>query len=313
MLFRSDPSLPPIVETDASDYAVAGIFSVRTDNGEIHPVAFFSRTLSRAELNYDTHDKELLAIFEAFKTWRHYLESPHHAIDVITNHKNLEYFSSTKVLTRRQARWSEYLSAFNMVIRFRPGKLGEKPDSLTRRADFYLKKGDRDFTLANPQNLRPIFTQEQLATSLRTTRLRDVASDAAALVDASIPILDISALVDDIKAGCSVDPIANKELDRCLRGSPSPRFSLSTTGLLLFDRRVYVPDYRPEQGNVRTRVLQQKHDHPTAGHFGFNKTLELLRRDYIWPSIRSDCKKFVDQCVLCACNKPSRHRPYGLL
>lgn len=88
-----------------------------------------------------THGKELLAIYEAFKTWKHDFELPHHAIDVIIGHKNLEYFSTTKILTRRQARWSEYLSAFNMVIRHRPGKLGEEPDSLTGRADFYLKKG----------------------------------------------------------------------------------------------------------------------------------------------------------------------------
>jgi RNase H-like domain found in reverse transcriptase len=66
-----DPTLPPIVETDASDYAVAGILSLRTEDNEVHPVAFYSRTLTGAELNYDTHDKELLAIFEAFKTWRH--------------------------------------------------------------------------------------------------------------------------------------------------------------------------------------------------------------------------------------------------
>ena len=80
ILHHFDPSLPPIVETDASDYAVAGIFSVCAEDGEIHPVAFYSRTLSGAELNYDTHDKELLAIYEAFKTWHHYLEftSPHH-------------------------------------------------------------------------------------------------------------------------------------------------------------------------------------------------------------------------------------------
>ena len=313
ILHHFDPALPPVVETDASDYAVAGILSVRTDDGEIHPVAFYSRTLSGAELNYDTHDKELLAVFEAFKTWRHYLESPHHTIDVITDHKNLEYFSSTKMLTRRQARWSEFLSAFNMVIRFRPGKLGEKPDSLTRRADYYLKRGDRDYTLANPQNLRPIFSQEQLATSLRATRLYAIARDAAALVDASVPVLDIAALVEDIKSGYSVDPLASRELDLCRKGSPSPRFTLSPSGLLLMDRRVYVPQFRPERGNLRTRVLQEKHDHPTAGHFGYNKTLELLRRDYVWPSMRTDCKQFVSQCVLCARNKPSRHRPYGLL
>jgi len=131
ILHHFDPSLPPIVETDASDYAIAGILSVRTDDDDIHLVTYYSRTLTGAELNYDTHNKELLAIFEAFKIWRHYLESLQHTVDVVTDHKNLEYLSTTKSLTRRQARWSEYLSAFNMVIHFCPGRLGEKPDTLT--------------------------------------------------------------------------------------------------------------------------------------------------------------------------------------
>ena len=149
-LCHFDLALHLIVETDASDYAITGIFSLSGDEGEVNPVAFYSCTLNGAKLNYDTHDKELLAIFEAFKNWHHYLESPHHTVDMVTDHKNLKYFSTMKVLSCRQARWSEYLSAFNMVVCFRPGKLGEKPDSLTRWVDYYLKGGDRDYTLANP-------------------------------------------------------------------------------------------------------------------------------------------------------------------
>src|SRR5882724_9584692 len=84
------------------------------------------------ELNYDVHDKELLAIFEAFKRWWHYLEGSALLIDVVTDHRNLQYFSTTKILTRHQARWSEYLSAFNLVIRFRPVKFGTKLNALIR-------------------------------------------------------------------------------------------------------------------------------------------------------------------------------------
>ena len=116
----------------ASDYALTAILSIVNEDNEVHPVAFHSRTFTAAELNYDTHDKELLAIFEAFKIWWHYLEGPAYPIDVVMDHKNLEYFSTTKVLTWRQARWSEYLSQFNLVIRFHPGRLGTKPDALTR-------------------------------------------------------------------------------------------------------------------------------------------------------------------------------------
>ena len=91
-----------VVEMDASDYAIAAILSQWQD-GELHPIAFFSRTLQATELNYDTYDKELLAIFSAFKTWHHYLEGTSDPVNVVTDHKNLEYFSTTKMLTRRQA------------------------------------------------------------------------------------------------------------------------------------------------------------------------------------------------------------------
>ena len=126
------PSAQLIVETDASDYALTAIFSIVNEDNEVYLVAFHSRTFTAVELNYNIHDKELLAIFEAFKIWWHYLEELAYPIDIVMDHKNLEYFSITKVLTRRQARWSEYLSQFNLVIRFYPGRLGTKLDALTR-------------------------------------------------------------------------------------------------------------------------------------------------------------------------------------
>ena len=154
------------METNASDYALTAILSIVNEDNEVHPVAFHSRTFTAAELNYDTHDKELLAIFKAFKIWRHYLEGLAYPIDVVTDHKNLEYFSTTKVLTRRQARWSKYLSQFNLVIRFRPGCLGTKLDALTRQWDVYPKGGNTGYATVNPHNFKPIFTPEQLAASV---------------------------------------------------------------------------------------------------------------------------------------------------
>ena len=53
-----------------------------------------------AELNYEIYDKELLAIFKAFQQWRNYLEGSTHAMLVLSDHKNLEYFATTKQLTR---------------------------------------------------------------------------------------------------------------------------------------------------------------------------------------------------------------------
>ena len=100
VLARWSPGDLLIVETDASDYALGAILStIDPLDNQVHPIAFHSQTFTSPELNYDVHDKELLAIFEAFKSWCHYLKGTLTPIDVITDYKNLEYFSTTKVLT----------------------------------------------------------------------------------------------------------------------------------------------------------------------------------------------------------------------
>jgi len=147
-----------IVDTDASDYVSAGILSQYDDEGILHPVAFYSKKHSPAECNYEIYDKELLTIVRVFEEWRPHLEGSRHPIQVVSNHKNLEYFMSTTLLNCRQARWSEFLSRFDFRITYRPGKAGGKPDALTRRSGDLPKEGDERL-LANqhavlkPQNL----------------------------------------------------------------------------------------------------------------------------------------------------------------
>ena len=136
VLRHFDPNLETWLETDASDFVVAAILSQRGPDGVLHPVAYMSKTMSPAECNYEIYDKELLAIVRAFEEWHPEcagtpIEEP---IKVISDHRNLETFMSTKQLNRRQARWAEFLSEFNFKITYRPGTLGAKPDSLTRRS-----------------------------------------------------------------------------------------------------------------------------------------------------------------------------------
>jgi len=139
-----------VVETDASDYVSAGVLSQYDDEGTLHPVAFYSKKHSPAECNYEIYDKELLAIVRAFEEWRPHLEGSSHPIQVLSDHKNLEYFMSTKLLNHRQARWSEFLSCFDFRIVYRPRKAGGKPDALTRRSGDLPKEGDERL-LANQQ------------------------------------------------------------------------------------------------------------------------------------------------------------------
>ena len=94
------------IKTDASGYAIGGIFSQLTlDNlGQRHPVAFFPQKMIPAETRYETHDDELLPIVEAFKTWRHYLEKSQYKVLVLTNYNNLRQFMDIKSLSSKQVR-----------------------------------------------------------------------------------------------------------------------------------------------------------------------------------------------------------------
>ena len=121
------------METDATDYVSAAVLSQPDHEGTLRPVAFMSCRHFLAECNCKIYDKELMAIVRAFEEWQPELERSPEPINVISDHKNLEYFMSSKLLSRRQARWSEFLSQFNFKISYKPGPQC-KTDALTRRS-----------------------------------------------------------------------------------------------------------------------------------------------------------------------------------
>ncbi|KAF4476546.1 Transposon Tf2-9 polyprotein [Colletotrichum fructicola Nara gc5] len=136
VLVIPDPTKQFEVEPDASDYAIGAQLSQRDSEGRLHPCAFFSRKLHGPELNYQIHDKELMAIIEAFKEWRPELSGTTHEVLVYSDHKNLSHFTTSKVLNKRQIRWSEFLSEFNFRIIHRKGSDNGRADALSRRPDY---------------------------------------------------------------------------------------------------------------------------------------------------------------------------------
>lgn len=136
--------------------------SIKFDDYDIlHPIAYFSERLNATQINYEIYDKKILAVVTAFEHWRAELEGILEPVSVIIDHKNLDYIMPTKILNRRQARWSEFLSRFNFIIKYRPGHLGSKSDLLTRSLeDLPNKKGNERLyqqhqTALKPHNLDP--------------------------------------------------------------------------------------------------------------------------------------------------------------
>ena len=131
VLTQFDPDKETTIETGTSDYAVGMRMTQPGTDGKPQPITFHSRKLVQAELNYNIHNKELLAIVIAFKTWRTYLEGAQHTVLVKTDHKNLTFFTTTKELTRRQARWAEILLQYDFRIVHCKGTENGQADTLS--------------------------------------------------------------------------------------------------------------------------------------------------------------------------------------
>jgi hypothetical protein len=130
VLWYYDLTLPIIVETDTSDFVIGAVLSQIEDR--VQSVTFYCRKMTATALNYHIHDKEILAIVSTFKEWTRYVEGAEHSILVFSDHKNLEYFTTMKVLNHGQARWAQELARYDFKIVYHPGNLNGKLDVLSK-------------------------------------------------------------------------------------------------------------------------------------------------------------------------------------
>jgi len=149
------------VESNASDFTIGTALSQAVD-GRLHLIAFYSRNMGKAEINYDIHDQELLAIVATLKEQRCYLEGAHHQIQIYTDHTNLEYFTSTKILNRQQERWAQELVVYDFKIFYSPGSANEKPDAVSRHLEYHPKKGGGSIEENKTQPIHQVLRPDQL-------------------------------------------------------------------------------------------------------------------------------------------------------
>ncbi|MBW0489421.1 hypothetical protein O181_029136 [Austropuccinia psidii MF-1] len=163
ILSHFNPSLPTIFETNASNYALGAVLIRVSDSGK-HSIEFDSRKFIPAELNYEIHEKKLLGIVWGLKCWRDFLLSLSSPFEVITDHSSLKYFMSSKVLTRPQACWAEFLSEFHFSITYLPGLLATLPDALSSWDNIYLERGE-NFIGNNPMNFKHLIKKDEVQPS----------------------------------------------------------------------------------------------------------------------------------------------------
>lgn len=133
ILKPADPTKKYVVHTDASDVGLGAVLEQDT-NGVLHPISFWSYTLTATERNYTTYEKELMAVHRALQHWRHYLVGSAFDVSVLTDHQALLALMKTKVASKRIMRWIEDLSMIGVHISHVKGGENVIADGLSRHA-----------------------------------------------------------------------------------------------------------------------------------------------------------------------------------
>jgi hypothetical protein len=276
VLAHFHPDREILVETDSSGYAVGGVLSQYDDKGILRPCAYFSRKNNPHECNYKIHDKEMLAIIRYLEKWDSELRTVE-KFTVLTDHKNLEYFTKPRRLNKRQTRWSILLGRYNITLQYRPGKLNERADALLRR--------EQDLP-ANAEDARLKHRYWQL--------LKPTTAAEEEVEDSTDAVITFSSIISPLKAFSAqiepMEPAALEELWKqaieedtvyltalqCVKGGER-RFPTylelkasiaecyaDGNSVLHFRNRKWVPNSEP----LRTRLIYKIHASLATGHPG---------------------------------------------
>ncbi len=120
------------MEVDVSTIAIGAVLNQEGEDGRKHPVAYYSKSFSAPERNYDIYDRELLAIVKALRQWRTYLLGSPHKIIIYTDHSNLQYWKEPRKINQRVAREFQELLEYDFTLRHIPGTTNTRADALSR-------------------------------------------------------------------------------------------------------------------------------------------------------------------------------------
>uniref|UniRef100_A0A5S6Q2I3 RNA-directed DNA polymerase n=2 Tax=Trichuris muris TaxID=70415 RepID=A0A5S6Q2I3_TRIMR len=270
-----------ILDTDASDTAIGAVLSQRDEHGREHPVAYASRTLTRAEQRYCVTRREMLAVITFTDQFRPYLQQK---FTLRTDHGSLQWLRDFKNPDGQWARWQQKLQQYDFDIEHRAGSRHANADTLSR---IPCKQCGRSGTevMGVPVNVVALENLEEM----RTSQLDD--EDIA-------PILKAKA------AG-----VVGQEI-RCGKRSNSKNLLMLNWHRLAIQKGILVRKwFCDDQSGYRWQVvvpkrmikpvLDQAHQQLTAGHLGIEKTIERIRERFYWPGYRSDTKKYVASCYEC--------------
>ncbi|GFW56808.1 hypothetical protein TNCV_160381 [Trichonephila clavipes] len=254
------------IHTDASGYGIGAVL-VQIQNNVEKVIAYASRTLTKAEKNYSTTERECLAIVWATNKFRPYIFGKH--FTVVTDHHSLCWLMNLKDPSGRLARWALRLQEHDFDVKYKTGKTHSDADALSRNpVEEETETSDKFLAVTTSMNLAMEQKKDQDLAKLK-------------LLSNSSKNEEFR-FIDGILCRKNFDP----------------------------DGKLWLPVI-PK--HLRADILRHFHDAPTAGHLGFAKTYDRIRKRFYWPGMYRNVVRYVMHCRECQRRKSVPQRPPGRL
>jgi hypothetical protein len=239
---------------------------------EGHVIAYASRQLGKHELNYPSHDLELVAVVHALKIWRHYIMGT--KCQVYTDHKSLKYIFTQKDLNLRQRRWLELNKDYDLEIHYHPSKANLVADALSRKEHVHAA----------------IVTQlpDELVEDFERLNLGIVAHAEGITIEVE------PTLHQKIRKGEISDAKIQEIKDPMVEGR-GPDFTEDEQGTICFKNRICVP----EIDSFRETILKEAHDSDYSSYPDSTKMYQDLKQKYWWYGLKRDVASHVAVCDVC--------------
>ena len=289
------------LDTDASEYQLGCCLLQEQPEGALHPIGYWSRTLTSAEKNYSPTEKECLAIVWAVQHLRPYLEGQRFTIR--TDHDALKWLLNLRDPRGRLARWSLRLQEFDYEVVYKQGKTHALADGPSRLLTEGLDTSHFDDDIpCLPRYSKALLRARSTGTNRSVWAQPKTEVNSVLLTRRDIMHSPIS--IDEMLSEQAADEYcqwARREMDRDTQGK-SP-FAINQHGVLTRKStldgslQIVVPS------SLRQRLLEIAHCAPTSGHPGRAKLYQTMRRVFYWPSMTVDIHHLVENCAPCAKNR----------
>lgn len=316
-----DYNLPFVLQTDASGGGLGAVLA-QVQDGTERVIAYASRGLSPAETRYPAHKLEFLALKWAVAD-KFYDHLYGRRFSVQTDNNPLKYVMTSAKLDATGQRWVSRLSAFDFDIQYRRGQSNANADALSRLSNQEVTQALQTC----PQRVRPGETPEPESPPVESTAASEV-PDRSQPLEPSEPYGGVgteslpSMTTQEIRAEQRADPVIGPVVhfkSRNHKPSHSERVRGGRQVCLLLKewRRLVIRDgimYRciqdRQRGAVEQLVLPEKlHTsvktalHDDSGHFGLERTLQMIRERFYWPGMFQEIKAWCEQCERCCLRK----------